>query len=40
LRTVLDPWGLSTFVHENPKPAAMFESILHKTAHTMALWLM
>ena len=36
----LDPWGLSTFVHENPKPAAIFQQIVHRTAHTAELWRM
>jgi hypothetical protein len=40
LRLVLDRWGLSTLVHENPKPAAIFQPIVHTTAHTAELWLM
>ncbi len=36
----VNPWGLSTVVHENPKPAAVFESFVHRTAHTTGLWLM
>jgi hypothetical protein len=40
LRPALEPWGLSTLVHENPKAAAIFESIVHRTAHTNVLWLM
>jgi hypothetical protein len=32
-------WGLSTIVHENPKPAAVFERFLHRAAHTTELWL-
>ena len=37
----LDPvrWGLSTVVHENPKPATVFETFVHKAAHTVGLWL-
>jgi hypothetical protein len=36
----LAAWGLSTVVHENPKPAAVFESFVHRAAHTIGLWLM
>jgi hypothetical protein len=39
-RPALDAWGLSTFVHENPKAAAMFHAIVHTTANITVLWLM
>jgi hypothetical protein len=37
---MLDAWGLSTLVHENPKAATKFASIVHSTAHTVVLWLL
>lgn len=40
LWSLLDPWGLSTVVHENPKPAAVFVRFVHTTTHTTGLWLM
>jgi hypothetical protein len=39
LRPVLARWGLSTVVHENPKPVAVFESFVHTTAHIVGVWL-
>jgi hypothetical protein len=40
LQSVLVSWGLSTVVHENPKPAVVFEPLVHTAAHTTGLWLM
>ena len=38
--SVLVDWGVSTFMHENPKPVAVFEPLVHTAVHTTGLWLM
>lgn len=36
--SVLARWGLSTVVHEIPKPARLLESLVHTAAHTHLSW--
>jgi len=38
--SVVDLWGLSTVVHENPKPAAVFETFVHTVSDISGLWLL